>query len=61
MRIKATSKPSNNVILSEAKLQRSPESFRGEARLSISDQLRRTGDINQRCFASLNMTTRLKR
>jgi hypothetical protein len=26
-----------SVILSEAKLQRSPESFRGEARLSISD------------------------
>ena len=26
------------VILGEAKLQRSPESFRGEARLSISDQ-----------------------
>jgi hypothetical protein len=26
-----------NVILSEAKLQRSPESVRGEARLSISD------------------------
>jgi len=25
------------VILSEAKLQRSPETFRGEARLSISD------------------------
>jgi hypothetical protein len=30
-------KPSAHVILSEAKLQRSPESFRGEARLSISD------------------------
>jgi hypothetical protein len=30
-------KPSDDVILSEAKLQRSPESFRGEARLSISD------------------------
>jgi hypothetical protein len=27
------------VILSEAKLQRSPESFRGEARLSISDEI----------------------
>jgi len=31
--LKQTSKP--DVILSEAKLQRSPESFRGEARLSI--------------------------
>jgi len=28
-------KRSRNVILIEAKLQRSPESFRGEARLSI--------------------------
>jgi hypothetical protein len=35
------------VILSGAKLQRSPESFWGEAQLSISDP---------RCFASLNMT-----
>ena len=30
-------KPSHHVILSEAKLQRSPECFRGEARISISD------------------------
>ena len=55
------------VILCEAKLQRSPESLRGEARLSISDQLLgHPSEVEMfeslascfvfRCSASLNMT-----
>jgi len=35
------------VILSGAKLQRSPESFRGEARLSISDLIKQPAKANR--------------
>ena len=59
MRIKiASSKPSKNVILSEAKLQRSGPSPRGQA-FNLGSVA--PGDTNQRCFASLNTTTQLKR
>jgi len=35
------------IILSGAKLQRSPESFRGEARLSISDLIKQPAKGNR--------------
>jgi len=44
--LKQTSKP--DVVLSDAKLQRSSESFRGEARLSISDQFGTESSIGNR-------------
>jgi hypothetical protein len=45
-----------NLILCEAKLQRSPESFRGEARLSISGQFRAMFDRQQPRDVSLHST-----
>ncbi len=48
----ATGKPSNYVILSEVKLQRSPEGSRGKARLSISVRPSRANHQNSEMFRS---------
>ena len=47
-----------DVILSGAKLQRSRETFRRDARLSISDHFSsdHKSETGQRCFVSPNMT-----
>jgi hypothetical protein len=74
MRITAvTSKPFNIVILSEAKLQRSPESFRGEGQAFHLGSVAPDRDVKPemfeslascfafRCSALLNMTSRFQR